>query len=125
VNIISAYRQVGTYSGSVELCGTTHKTVKRVVERAEAGGPLPRSLRSRNFDAVTELVAARVAKSGGRISAKRLLPIARAAGYEGSARNTPAFGGGAESVVAEQKVLWRRENVHVRRPGVWSPPHPG
>ena len=82
---------------------TTHKTVKRVVERAEAGGPPPRSLRPRNFDAVTELVAAWVAKSGGRISAKRLLPIARAAGYEGSARNTRRLVAEQKSVVAQRE----------------------
>ena len=63
---------------------------------------------------MTELVAVRVAKSGGRISAKRLLPIARAAGYEGSDRNF-------RRLVAEQKVLWRKDNAHVRRPAVWSP----
>lgn len=33
------------------------------------------------------MVAARVEKSHARISAKRLLPVARAAGYEGSERN--------------------------------------
>jgi hypothetical protein len=37
MNIISAYHQVGTYRGAAEPCGTTHKTVKRVIERAEAG----------------------------------------------------------------------------------------
>ena len=41
MDIISAYREVGTYRGAAELCGTTHRTVKRVVERAEAGGPPP------------------------------------------------------------------------------------
>jgi hypothetical protein len=69
------------------LCGTTHKTVNRVVLLGEAGGPSARAVRPRNFDAVTELAAARVARSGGRISAKRLLPIARAAGYEGLTRS--------------------------------------
>jgi hypothetical protein len=39
----------------------------------------------RNFDVVAELAAARVDKCGGRISAKRLLPIARPAGYGRSA----------------------------------------
>jgi hypothetical protein len=48
------------------------------------------------------LVATRVDKSGGGISAKRLLPIARAAAYEGSARNF-------RHLVAEQKLLWRKE----------------
>jgi hypothetical protein len=63
---------------------------------------------------VRALVAERVAKSKGRISAKRLLPAARAAGYEGSPRN---FG----RLVAEQKALWRRDNHRGRRPAVWSP----
>jgi hypothetical protein len=77
MNIIPAYRQVGTYRGAAELCGTTHKRVKRVVERAEAGGPPPRVARPRNFDAVTELVATRVDKSNGRISAKLTLTQVR------------------------------------------------
>ena len=63
---------------------------------------------------MTDLVAGRVAKSAGRISAKRLLPIARAAGYDGSARNF-------RRVVAEAKALWRREHHRGRRPAVWSP----
>jgi len=37
--------------------------------------------RPRNFDVVAELAVATVDKSGGRISAKRSLPIARPAGY--------------------------------------------
>lgn len=114
MNIISAYHQVGTYRGAAELCGTTHKTVKRVIERAEAGGQRPREPRPRNLDAFTDLVAARVDKSNGKISAKRLLPVARAAGYDGSARNF-------RRLVAEQKVLWRKQNRHQRRPAVWSP----
>ena len=61
-----------------------------------------------------ELVAERVDKSAGRISAKRLLPIARAAGYEGSARNF-------RRLVTESKALWRRDHHRGRRPAVWSP----
>ncbi|WP_115061417.1 IS21 family transposase [Nocardia otitidiscaviarum] len=115
MDIISAYREAGSYRGAAQLCGTTHKTVKRVVDRAEAGGGRPqRPPRPRNYDSVRELVAARVAKSKGRISAKRLLPIARADGYEGSPRNF-------RRLVAEQKALWRRDNHRGRRPAVWSP----
>ncbi|WP_186244064.1 IS21 family transposase [Mycobacterium simulans] len=114
MNIISAYDEVGTYRGAADLCGTTHKTVKRVMQRREAGGPPPREPRPRNFDAVTDVVAVRVEASKGRISAKRLLPMARAAGYEGSARNF-------RRLVAEQKVLWRKANAHQRRPAVWAP----
>jgi transposase len=115
MDIISAYQQVGSYRAAAELCGTTHKTVKRVVEKFEGGGlPPPRVERVRNYDAVAELVAERVAKSQGRISAKRILPIARAAGYDGSARNF-------RRLVAQAKALWRNERHRGRRPGVWSP----
>jgi hypothetical protein len=59
MNIISTYREVLTYRGAAELCGTTHKPVRRAVERAEAGGPPAREPRPRNFDAVRDLVAER------------------------------------------------------------------
>ena len=36
MDIISAYQQLGSYRAAAELCGTTHKTVKRVVEKFEA-----------------------------------------------------------------------------------------
>jgi transposase len=71
-------------------------------------------LLTRAGESVTELVAGRVAASKGRISAKRLLPVAQAAGYAGSARNF-------RRLVSTQKVLWRRDNHRVRRPAVWEP----
>lgn len=115
MDIISAYREVGTFRGAAAISGTTPKTVKRVIDRHAAGGGAPvRAPRARNFDEVAELVAARVAKTAGRISAKRLLPAAQAAGYAGSARNF-------RRLVAEQKALWARENHRGRRPAVWSP----
>ncbi len=43
MDIISAYREVGTYRGAAVISGTTHKTVKRVIARHEAGaGPARR-----------------------------------------------------------------------------------
>jgi len=91
MNIISAYQQVGTYRGTAVVCGTTHKTVKRVIERFEreqfGHAPAVRAARKKNFEDVAALVADRVDRSYGRISAKRLLPAARAAGYTGSDRN--------------------------------------
>ena len=50
----------------------------------------------------------------GRISAKRLLPQARSAGYAGSARNF-------RRLVAQTKAEWRRGQHRGRRPGVWAP----
>ncbi len=39
LNIIDAYRELSSYRAAALLCGTTDKTVRRVVERHEAGGP--------------------------------------------------------------------------------------
>jgi transposase len=115
MDIISAYREVGTYRGAAVVSGTTHKTVKRVIARHEAGGGRPvRVPRGRNYDGVAVLVAERVDKTAGRISAKRLLPAARAAGYAGSDRNF-------RRLVAAQKQAWRTGHHRGRRPAVWSP----
>ena len=115
MDILAAYQQVGSYRGAAEICGTTHKTVKRVVDRHEVGGAAPaRQVRGHNYDEVSELVAKRVSDTKGKISAKRLLPEAATAGYEGSARNF-------RRLVADQKALWRKENQRTRRPAVWTP----
>ena len=115
MDIISAYREVGSYRGAAAISGTTAKTVKRVIARHESGGVAPaRQPRARNYDSVTELVSERVEKTKGKITAKRLLPAARAAGYEGSARNF-------RRLVAGRRALWRQGNHRGRRPAVWSP----
>ncbi|WP_156887291.1 IS21 family transposase [Nocardioides sp. CF8] len=115
MDVISAYRDVGTYRGAAAICGTTHKTVKRIIEAHEAGGvAVEKPPRARNFDEVADLVAKRVKDTSGRISAKRLLPAARAAGYVGSARNF-------RRLVADAKQQWRQGNHRGRRPGVWAP----
>jgi transposase len=114
MDIVNAYQELGTYRAAAALCGTTHKTVKRVLERRAAKqlgdrrAPVPR-----NTDGVAELVAERVRGTDGRISAKRLLPTARAAGYQGSARNF-------RRVVASAKAAWRRKR-RVYRPWVPTP----
>ena len=115
MDIIAAYQLVGTYRGAAEICGTTHRTVKRVIERHEAGDERPvRAPRPSNVEGVRELVATSVDSGRGRISAKRLLPKARAAGYVGSDRNF-------RRLVAQEKRRFRREQGRGRRPAVWSP----
>src|SRR6266545_2786549 len=115
MDIIAAYHQVGSYRGAAEMCGTTPKTVKRVIQRHRAGGQPPeRKPRERNYDRVVELVGSRVQATKGRISAKRLLPAARAAGYGGSARNF-------RRLVAAEKRAWRATYHRGRRPAVWAP----
>src|SRR5260370_10474358 len=115
MDIISAYREAGTYRGAAAISGTSRKTVRRVIGRHQAGGGAPvRSPREHNYDAVAALVAERVTKTAGGISAKRLLPAARAAGYSGSPRNF-------RRLVAAAKQAWRADHHRGRRPAVWSP----
>jgi transposase len=113
MDIVAAYEQVGTYRGAAALCGTTHKTVRRVIDANRGGEPADRPRRAgpRNTDVVADLVAEKVRATDGRISAKRLLPAAQAAGYAGSARNF-------RRAVAEAKQRWARQR-RVFRP--WVP----
>ena len=101
MEIVNAYEAVGTYRGAAALCGTTHKTVKRVLERRQAGQLEPRVPPPSNTAGVEGLIAKRVEATDGRISAKRLLPVARKAGYIGSARNS-------RRAVAAAKATWKR-----------------
>ncbi|HEX8511068.1 MAG TPA: IS21 family transposase, partial [Propionibacteriaceae bacterium] len=114
MDVFAAYRDVGSYRGAAEICGTTHKTVRRIVWAHEAGQRPSRQGRGHNFDQVRDVVTQRVAKTSRRISAKRLLPAARAAGYAGSARNF-------RCLVAQAKAEWRQGHHRGRRPGVWTP----
>ena len=113
LEIINVYEEVGSYRATAELCGTTHKTVKRIVEAKvsrDAGGT---EKRMSNTACVRDLVWDKIRSTDGRISAKRLLPLAQAAGYEGSARNL-------RRLVAELKSEWRRKR-RVFRPWVPKP----
>lgn len=120
MDIISAYREVGSYRGAAAMCGTTHKTVKRVIAAHQASNrgepPMPRVERGRNYDAVRQLVVEKVNDTAGRISAKRLMPAARAAGFEGSDRNF-------RRLVADAKRQWRIGQARAagRRPAIWTP----
>lgn len=113
MDIVNAYAEVGSYRGAAALCGTSHKTVRRVIDRWQAGKTEARPGRSRNTDGVARLIDERVKATDGRISAKRLLPMAKAAGYTGSARNF-------RRAVATAKATWRQQR-RVYRPWVASP----
>ncbi len=110
LDILSAYAELGSYRAAAALCGTTHKTVRRVVERRHRP-PVERPARPRSTDPYRDLIAERVKATDGRISAKRLLPLCRAEGYAGSARHL-------RRAVAEAKAAWRRERRSYRP---WAP----
>jgi transposase len=114
MDIVNAYAELGSYRAVAALYGTTHRTVKQIVERRErqvSEGAAERERRERKADTVQDLIRQRVAKTDGRISAKRLLPIAQAAGYTGSARSF-------RRAVAEVKQAYGKRH-RVYRP--WRP----
>jgi len=110
LDILSAYNELGSFRAAAALCGTTHKTVRRVVERRSRPST-PRPARPKSTDAFAELIAERVRATDGRISAKRLLITCQAAGYGGSLRHF-------RRAVAEAKADWRHQR-RVYRP--WQP----
>ena len=112
MDMIAAYNDIGSYRGAAALWSVDHKTVKRAA-LGTAASPETRD-RLHNYDSVSDVVAERVTRTAARISAKRLLPEARAAGYGGSARNF-------RRLVARAKRAWRADNHRGRRPGVWAP----
>lgn len=67
-----------------------------------------------NYDEVAAIIAERVRKTEGKITAKRLMPTVCAARYTGSARNL-------RRAVADAKAKWRIDHHRGRRPGVWTP----
>lgn len=86
LDILTTYAELGSYRATAALCGTTHKTVRRVIER-RSSPPRERPPRPKVTDLVRDLIERRVKATDGRISAKRLLPRCRAEGYTGSARS--------------------------------------
>lgn len=118
MDVVAAFRDVGTYRGAAEICGVDPKTVKRKVLAREAGAldeeRASRAAVPKNTDLARSLVAQRVDATKAKITAKRLLVEARAAGYAGSARNF-------RRLVAAEKKKWRAKNGRQRRPAVWTP----
>jgi hypothetical protein len=109
MGIHAAYREVGSYRTTAEICGTTRRSVKcsvlaaKAAERGVAPGP------PHNYDPVKDLVE----RTKGKISAKRLLPVVQPACYDGSARNL-------RRLVADVKRDWRHHH-RGRRHGVFVP----
>ncbi len=104
MEIVNAYALLGTYRGAAALCGTTHKTVKRVLARRAQGqvGRRPRPRPRANTAVVAALVQERVRQTDGRIGAIQLLAQAQAVGYTGSLRNL-------QRAVKAAREAWKRQ----------------
>ena len=116
MDVLAAYREVGSYRGAAAICGTTHKTVRRVVEAHEAAAGRPGRARTGAITTRTSrgLVAERVGEEPGP-DLGEAAAAGRAGGRVcGSARNF-------RRLVAEAKAQWRPGHHRGRRPAVWTP----
>ena len=66
LDMIAAYNDIGSYRGATAVSGVDHKAIKRPVLGAPEGGP-ESTARPHNYDAVTDVVAARAARTTDRI----------------------------------------------------------
>jgi transposase len=118
VELIALYEELGSYRAVGALLGCDHKTVKRYVQAAgQAGQRAPALRRSRVTDDFADLIAGRVERTGARVTARRLMRLVRAAGYQGSERSL-------RRALAEAKQAWRQEQAlegRVYRPWVSEP----
>jgi len=104
VEIIALYEELGSYRAVAALAGCDHKTVKRYVELAgELGQLAPARRRARVTDDYRGLIRERVEQTRGRITARRLWRLLRAAGYDGSERSL------RRAVAEEKRALRERE----------------
>jgi transposase len=104
VEIIALYEELGSYRAVAALLGCDHKTVKRYVELAgELGQRASTRRRARVTDDYRGLIAERVEQTRGRITARRLLRLLRAAGCDGSERSL------RRAVADEKRAFCARE----------------
>jgi len=86
MDIIAAYREAGSYRGAAQIAGTTHKTVKRVIARQEAGGAMTAPLTAK----VPRLRAARH-RVGERWVQVRVVPLDSLTGHVTAERADPGL----------------------------------
>jgi transposase len=121
VELIALYEELGSYRAVAALLGCDHKTVKRYVQAAgEAGQFAPALRRSRVTDDFADLIGERVEQTAGRVTARRLMRLVRAAGYDGSERSLRrAVAVAKESWRAKQALEGRVYRPWVSEPGEW------
>ena len=108
MDIISAYREVGTYRGAAAISGTTPKTVKRVIARHESGGARAGS-GSRGGATTTRSSSwwpSGWSKIEGQDHREAAVAGRPGGGLRGVGAQLPAAGRGAESVVAQRQSSW-------------------
>jgi len=107
--VVNLYEELGSYRAVAAVVGCDHKTVKAHVDRVRGGQLAGRARRPSVADRFAEVIATKLVATEGRITAKALLRVVRAAGYAGSARTL-------RRAVREARAEWRVRRRRVYRP---------
>jgi len=111
MDVIAAYQQVGSYRAAAAMCGTTHKTVRRIVQ-AQLAGDLggerrrPARPRRRNFDPVADLVADKIAKTRWSDLGEAAAAGRSSCGLWRFPAQLPAAGGAGQGAVGARSAPW-------------------
>jgi len=115
MKMLDAYDLTGSLRDAGELAGCSHHTVKRYVDRRDAGGELDRPAgRAQLIDEYLPKVEEWVERSNGKVRADVAHEKLLALGYTGSERTT-------RRAVATVKQAYRSGRVPVHRPWVTEP----
>ena len=79
MEIANAYALVGSYRGAAALCGTTHKTVERVVNGGDGAGRKPHQVVRKT--AVVEALIPTALGTATRAAVPRPFEVSRAASF--------------------------------------------
>lgn len=115
MEILEAYDLVGSYRGAAELADCDHHTVKRYVERREAGGELAGSTsRLSIIDDYRDKIDELVRRSSGKVRADVVHDRIVLLGYAGSGRTT-------RRAVRDAKVAFGAGRHRIYRPWITEP----
>jgi transposase len=105
--VVNLYEELGSFRAVADILGCDHKTVKAHVLRNAERQPLQRGSVA---DPYRDVIRGKLDATSGKITAKVLFRVVKAAGYAGSARTL-------RRAVAAERVTWRRSQQHrVYRP---------
>jgi len=112
--VVNLYEELGTYRAVAAVVGCDHKTVKAWLERSRRGPAAAVVARGRATDPYLGLIRERVDTTQGRVKAKRLLKLLRAAGYRASLRTL-------QRALRVEKRSWQQRQRRIYRPWVSAP----
>lgn len=105
--VVNLYEELGSFRAVADIVGCDHKTVKAHVLRNAERQPVQRSSVA---DPYRDVIRGKLDATSGKITAKVLFRVVKAAGYAGSARTL-------RRAVAVERAAWRQsQQRRVYRP---------